>query len=78
MTTAEKNKFLCGHDERHWFVAAVPGRSVATVRSAMEALKPPGIAAREARFGLSDGVAIGARTRHSVVRASGSSFRSPD
>ena len=26
---AEKNKFLCGHDERHWFVAAVPGRSVA-------------------------------------------------
>src|ERR1041385_8619371 len=20
--TAEKNKFLCGHDERHWFVAA--------------------------------------------------------
>src|SRR5688572_22176141 len=22
---ATKNKFLCGHDERHWFVAAVPG-----------------------------------------------------
>src|SRR4051794_7018822 len=20
----EKHKFLCGHDERHWFVAAVP------------------------------------------------------
>ena len=20
----EKSKFLCGHDERHWFVAAVP------------------------------------------------------
>jgi hypothetical protein len=52
--TAEKNKFLCGHDERHWFVAAVPGRSVATVSSAMEALKPPGIAALEARFGLSE------------------------
>src|SRR4051812_30165728 len=51
--TAEKNKFLCGHDERHWFVAAVPGRSVATVSSAMEALKPPGVAAVEARFGLS-------------------------
>ena len=30
--TAEKNKFLCGHDERHWFVAAVPGRSVAASR----------------------------------------------
>lgn len=52
--TAEKNKFLCGHDERHWFVAAVPGRSVATVRSAMEALKPTGIAALEAQFGLSE------------------------
>ena len=52
--TAEKNKFLCGHDERHWFVAAVPGRSVATVSSAMEALKPPGVAALEARFGLSE------------------------
>jgi hypothetical protein len=52
--TAEKNKFLCGHDERHWFVAAVPGRSIATVSSAMEALKPPGIAALEARFGLSE------------------------
>src|SRR4051812_12799523 len=20
----EKQKFLCGHDERHWFVAAIP------------------------------------------------------
>lgn len=55
---AEKSKFLCGHDERHWFVAAVPGRSVATVRSAMEALKPPGVVAREAQVGLS------ARQRH--------------
>lgn len=52
--TAEKNKFLCGHDERHWFVAAVPGQSVATVSSAMEALKPPGIVVLEARFGLSE------------------------
>ena len=50
---AEKYKFLCGHDERHWFVAAVPGRSVATVRSAMEALKPPGVVDREAQVGLS-------------------------
>ena len=35
-----KEKFLCGHDERHWFVCAVPGESVAGVRSAMEALQP--------------------------------------
>jgi hypothetical protein len=56
---AQKNKFLCGHDERHWFVAAVPGRSVATVRSAMEALKPAAVIARQARSGLS----IGRRNR---------------
>ena len=36
----QKNKFLCGHDERHWFVCAVPGRSVTNVRQAMEALQP--------------------------------------
>jgi hypothetical protein len=36
-----KHKFLCGHDERHWFVAAVPeGRSASSVATAMEALKP--------------------------------------
>jgi len=37
-----KSKFLCGHDERHWFVAAVPeaSRGVATVPTAMEALRP--------------------------------------
>lgn len=35
-----KQKFLCGHDERHWFVCAVPGASVSSVVSAMEALQP--------------------------------------
>lgn len=35
-----KEKFLCGFDERHWFVAAVPGRSVTNVKNAMEALQP--------------------------------------
>lgn len=34
-------KLLCGHDERHWFVAGVPGdRGVSNVVTAMEALKP--------------------------------------
>jgi hypothetical protein len=38
---AQKLKFLCGHDERQWFVAAVPERDgAATVRTAREALKP--------------------------------------
>ncbi len=35
-----KQKFLCGHDERHWFVCAVPGTSVSSVKAAMEALQP--------------------------------------
>lgn len=37
-----KSKFLCGHDERHWFVAAVPESAAATtVRDAKIALMPP-------------------------------------
>jgi hypothetical protein len=39
-TTADKRKFLCGHDERHWFVAPVPASGAATVEQAMESLKP--------------------------------------
>lgn len=36
-----KDKFLCGHDERHWFVAGVPEReAVSSVITAKEALKP--------------------------------------
>jgi hypothetical protein len=36
-----KDKFLCGHDERHWFVAGVPERTaVSSVATAKEALKP--------------------------------------
>ena len=37
----ETQKFLCGHDEFHWFVAAVPDNSEpGKVEEAMEALKP--------------------------------------
>jgi hypothetical protein len=35
-----KDKFLCGHDERHWFTCAVPGQSVSNVITAMNALRP--------------------------------------
>ena len=35
-----KQKFLCGHDERHWFVCAVPRTSVSNVVNAMHALQP--------------------------------------
>jgi hypothetical protein len=36
----QKEKYLCGHDERHWFVCAVPGASVSGVVTALEALQP--------------------------------------
>lgn len=46
----EKQKFLCGHDERHWFVAAIPESApVGTVRQAKEALKPAEVRTAQAR-----------------------------
>jgi hypothetical protein len=49
----DKSKFLCGHDERHWFVAGIPESApVGTVRQAMEALKPAEVQAAQARMGL--------------------------
>jgi hypothetical protein len=49
----EKQKFLCGHDERHWFVAAVPESApVGTVLQAKEALKPTEVQAAQGRQGL--------------------------
>ena len=35
-----KGKFLCGHDERHWFVCAVPDGSATNITTAMESLQP--------------------------------------
>lgn len=38
---AQRDVFLCGHDERHWFVAAIPERAgVYDVQGAKDALKP--------------------------------------
>lgn len=43
-----KARFLLGHDERHWFVAAIPEKTPATgVRGALQALKPVEVVARE-------------------------------
>jgi hypothetical protein len=43
-----KDKFLCGHDERHWFVAGVPENApVSSVVTAKEALKPDLVRSRE-------------------------------
>jgi hypothetical protein len=46
----DKSKFLCGHDERHWFVAGIPEAApVGTVRQAKEALKPAEVRTAQAR-----------------------------
>lgn len=41
-------KFLCGHDERHWFSCAIPG-GVSTVAKAKQALKPTEVIQAEIR-----------------------------
>jgi hypothetical protein len=46
-----KDRFLCGHDEREWFVAAVPG-AVSTVADAKESLKPEPVRFAQAKAGL--------------------------
>jgi hypothetical protein len=56
-TRYNKAKFLCGHDERHWFVAAIPEAApVGTVDQAKEALKPTGVrqAANQAGLDVSE------------------------
>src|SRR2546430_16885802 len=46
----DKSKFLCGHDERHWFVAGIPEAApVGTVRQAIEALKPAEVLPAQSR-----------------------------
>ena len=37
--SGENQKFLCGHDERHWFAASVPTTSI-TVKDAKQRLMP--------------------------------------
>ena len=46
-------RFLCGHDERHWFVAAIPEDArVSTVKQAVEALKPGPVKNVQERVGI--------------------------
>ncbi len=50
-TGGTKSKFLCGHDERHWFVAAIPEAAlgVTGVASAKAALQPEAVRLQVAR-----------------------------
>lgn len=51
-----KSKFLCGHDERHWFVAAVPEKrtGVSNVKTAKEALQPAAVRDALAKNGVKE------------------------
>ena len=51
-TDAKLDRFLCGHDEREWFVAAVPG-GASSVRQAMDALQPQDVRAALTRHHVS-------------------------
>jgi hypothetical protein len=50
-----EDRFLCGHDELHWFVAGLPqpreifGHAAGNVREAKEVLKPDLVVRREAK-----------------------------
>jgi hypothetical protein len=51
----DKSKYLCGHDERHWFVAGIPDNApVGTVKQAKESLKPSEVLIAQARKGISE------------------------
>ncbi|HLW67331.1 MAG TPA: hypothetical protein VKS79_18595 [Gemmataceae bacterium] len=49
-----RHHYLCGHDEQHWFVAAIPewASRVSTVFDAMEALKPVEVVDAQRRQGI--------------------------
>jgi hypothetical protein len=72
----DKGKFLCGHDERHWFVASIPETApVGTVRQAKEALKPAEVQTAQERQGLRDKARSRRKNAAFVRQAHGEFFR---
>ena len=53
LMSSDGERYLCGHDERHWFVAAV-GKPVSTVRAAKQALMPEEVWNRAKRLSPGD------------------------
>jgi hypothetical protein len=53
-TRTGSHYYLCGHDEKHWFVAGVPEQAggLTNVFAAMEALKPEEVVAAQRRQGI--------------------------
>lgn len=64
----KKHKFLCGHDERHWFVAGIPetARGVTSVRTAFEALQPQAVREMQSSRPVEPGEHYSRRNRNFV------------
>lgn len=76
--TADKpqlDRFLCGHDEREWFVAAVPG-GASSVRQAMDRLQPADVRDALARNHVSSRKRYGRKNR--AFRRQGEWFFVPE
>lgn len=72
-----KRKLLCGHDERHWFVAEIPAAAgVTTVDQAKDALKPQLVRAAEGRAALKRSVRH--RRRNAAFKRQGEWFFVPE
>jgi len=69
------DRFLCGHDEREWFVAAVPG-GASSVRQAMDALQPQEVRAALTRNRVSSGKRYARKNR--AFRRQGEWFFMPE
>ena len=69
------DRFLCGHDERVWFVAAVPGVA-SSVRQAMDALQPQEVRSALARNRVSSGKRYARKNR--AFRRQGEWFFVPE
>jgi hypothetical protein len=66
-TSEIKSKFLCGHDERHWFTCAIPESSrVTTVIGAKQALKPKELIDIESKEGVNK---KNAHKRHRLLKS---------
>ena len=68
------DRFLCGHDERAWFVAAVPG-GASSVAQAKEALKPTFVRTRQNQLGVP--IRLRNRRRNRAFRRQGEWFFVP-
>lgn len=71
-----KSKFLCGHDERHWFVAAIPEvGGIGDVNRAKEALQPRDVRQLLAQSGLKPNEKL--KRKNEIYRRQGEWFFVP-